>query len=260
MPWMEVPAFAWGNEFAESGYFILAREANTTYSFIAVDFARIFLFNKLFVYLLFYVGRAWDYLCRCIRHEWMVPRNQSPRASRRLNFGEFWEVICKALPASRAGYSFPIAGILSITPMALCRNFSSSQSTWDLILRLFWRNSLLKKNSVFLLAPLIVTAANGIGKDHWSTVAIERFSVPSIRVLPFMKLAKLQMSDGPNGVRGTKFFNCTPAACFPCGSALAATWDIDLMEKVGNLLGLEAKAKAAHVLLGPTCNIARYLF
>jgi beta-glucosidase len=59
-------------------------------------------------------------------------------------------------------------------------------------------------------------------------------------------------------VRGTKFFNSVPAACFPCGTGLAATWDVELLEQVGALLGLEAKAKAAHVLLGPTVNIQRY--
>ena len=44
------------------------------------------------------------------------------------------------------------------------------------------------------------------GTDFWHTAAIKRLGVPAIRV-----------SDGPNGVRGTKFFNGVPAACFPCG-------------------------------------------
>jgi beta-glucosidase len=65
------------------------------------------------------------------------------------------------------------------------------------------------------------------------------------------------MSDGPNGVRGTCFFNGVPAACFPCGTDLAATWDIDLIEAGGALMGGEARAKGASVLLGPTVNIQR---
>lgn len=65
------------------------------------------------------------------------------------------------------------------------------------------------------------------------------------------------MSDGPNGVRGTRFFNGVPAACFPCATALGATWDADLLYRVGQLLGEEAHAKGAHVLLGPTINIQR---
>jgi beta-glucosidase len=65
------------------------------------------------------------------------------------------------------------------------------------------------------------------------------------------------MSDGPNGVRGTKYFNGVPAACFPCGTALAATWNVDLIESGGTLMGEEAISKGASVLLGPTVNMQR---
>ncbi len=44
------------------------------------------------------------------------------------------------------------------------------------------------------------------GVDFWHTAPVHRLGVPSIRV-----------SDGPNGVRGTRFFNGVPAACLPCG-------------------------------------------
>ncbi|ODQ79882.1 glycoside hydrolase family 3 protein [Babjeviella inositovora NRRL Y-12698] len=84
------------------------------------------------------------------------------------------------------------------------------------------------------------------GADFWHTQAIERLSVPLIRV-----------SDGPNGVRGTKFFNGVPAACFPCGTGLASTFDKELMHEAGKLMALEAKHKGAHVILGPTCNMQR---
>ncbi|CAI7650624.1 unnamed protein product [Penicillium pancosmium] len=84
------------------------------------------------------------------------------------------------------------------------------------------------------------------GDDFWHTVPIPRLGVPSIRV-----------SDGPNGVRGTRFFSSVPAACLPCGTAIGATFDRDLVLEVGHLLAAEAKAKGAHVILGPTINIAR---
>jgi beta-glucosidase len=84
------------------------------------------------------------------------------------------------------------------------------------------------------------------GIDFWHTAPVHRLGVPSIRV-----------SDGPNGVRGTRFFQGIPAACLPCGTGLAATWDTDLIHKGGELQGAEAKAKGAVVILGPTTNMQR---
>ena len=50
----------------------------------------------------------------------------------------------------------------------------------------------------------------------------------------------------------------TPAKCLPSSTAMAATFDTELMERVGReLLAEEVKLKAASVLLGPTCNIQR---
>ncbi|OTB03436.1 glycoside hydrolase family 3 protein [Hypoxylon sp. CI-4A] len=84
------------------------------------------------------------------------------------------------------------------------------------------------------------------GKDLWHTAPVHRLGIPSIRV-----------SDGPNGVRGTRFFNGVPAACLPCGTALAATWNIDLVRRAGTLQGEEAIAKGISVILGPTTNMQR---
>lgn len=84
------------------------------------------------------------------------------------------------------------------------------------------------------------------GKDFWHTVPIPRLGIPSIR-----------LSDGPNGVRGTRFFDSVPAACLPCGTAIGATFDTNLALRIGHMLGNEAKAKGAHVILGPTVNIQR---
>lgn len=84
------------------------------------------------------------------------------------------------------------------------------------------------------------------GSDFWHTAAVKRLGVPSIRV-----------SDGPNGVRGTKFVNGSPAACFPCGTGLAASFNKDLLAEAGGLMAEEAKHKSAHVILGPTTNMQR---
>jgi beta-glucosidase len=85
-----------------------------------------------------------------------------------------------------------------------------------------------------------------LGRDFWHTTPIPRLNIPSLR-----------MSDGPNGVRGTRFFNGIPAACFPCATALGATWDTELLAEVGSLMGDEAIAKGTHIILGPTINIQR---
>lgn len=84
------------------------------------------------------------------------------------------------------------------------------------------------------------------GVDFWHTAAVPRLNIPSLR-----------MSDGPNGVRGTRFFNGVPAACFPCSTALGATWDIELLHEVGRLMGEESIAKGSHIVLGPTINTQR---
>ncbi|KAL4734992.1 glycosyl hydrolase family 3 N terminal domain-containing protein [Aspergillus similis] len=84
------------------------------------------------------------------------------------------------------------------------------------------------------------------GIDFWHTHPIPEFNVPSVRV-----------TDGPNGIRGTKFFAGVPAACLPCGTALGATWDRNLLRRAGELLGDECIAKGAHCWLGPTVNMQR---
>ncbi|PAV23475.1 glycoside hydrolase family 3 [Pyrrhoderma noxium] len=82
--------------------------------------------------------------------------------------------------------------------------------------------------------------------DWWNTNSIKRLGIPSVR-----------MSDGPNGVRGSSAFVTTPAQCLPCATALASTFDIDLIFKVGEFLANEAKLKSSTILLAPTCNIQR---
>ncbi|RHZ62540.1 beta-glucosidase H [Aspergillus thermomutatus] len=84
------------------------------------------------------------------------------------------------------------------------------------------------------------------GSDFWHTHSVPNFNVPSVRT-----------TDGPNGIRGTKFFAGVPAACLPCGTALGATWDRDLLHQAGVLLGKECLAKGAHCWLGPTINMQR---
>ncbi|ODQ80945.1 glycoside hydrolase family 3 protein [Babjeviella inositovora NRRL Y-12698] len=84
------------------------------------------------------------------------------------------------------------------------------------------------------------------GGNFWSTNRIDRLNIPAIR-----------FSDGPNGVRGTKFFNSQPSNCFPCGTALAATFNKASLVRAGKMIGAEAKLKSVHAVLGPMCAIIR---
>ncbi|KAM0749713.1 glycoside hydrolase family 3 protein [Meredithblackwellia eburnea MCA 4105] len=84
------------------------------------------------------------------------------------------------------------------------------------------------------------------GKDFWHFEDVPNASIPSVRV-----------SDGPNGVRGLKFFNGTPASCFPSATGIGASFDTDLANEIGKALGDECVAKGAHTLLGPTTNMQR---
>ena len=70
-------------------------------------------------------------------------------------------------------------------------------------------------------------------------------------------LRPIIVSDGPAGVRGTRFDPANPSTSLPCPVALAATWDEDLVEEVTTALGREVRSKGIDVLLGPTVNIIR---
>jgi beta-glucosidase len=91
-------------------------------------------------------------------------------------------------------------------------------------------------------------AALTAGVDFWNLAPVARLGIPSIGV-----------TDGPNGARGSALFGLgiETAACVPCGSALGATWDPALVERVGVMLGEETHTKACRVLLAPTVNIHR---
>src|SRR5512136_1787062 len=84
------------------------------------------------------------------------------------------------------------------------------------------------------------------GADQWHTVPVKRLGIPVIKT-----------TDGPVGARGADEPGAPTSACFPSGSALGATWDPELVERVGKALADEVKSKGAHILLAPTVNIHR---
>ncbi|MER6959065.1 glycoside hydrolase family 3 C-terminal domain-containing protein [Streptomyces sp. NPDC000618] len=84
------------------------------------------------------------------------------------------------------------------------------------------------------------------GADFWS-----------LHPEPAVGLRRLVVSDGPAGVRGELWDERSPSANVPSPTALAATWDEPLIERLGGLLAHEARAKGVDVLLAPTVNLHR---
>jgi beta-glucosidase len=70
-------------------------------------------------------------------------------------------------------------------------------------------------------------------------------------------LRPMVLSDGPAGVRGTRFDRSDPSTSLPSPVGLASTWDEQLVRRLARALGQEARAKGVDVLLGPTVNIVR---
>lgn len=89
------------------------------------------------------------------------------------------------------------------------------------------------------------------GKNFWYTENIERLGVQSIK-----------LNDGPHGVRATESSDIIVtdnelSTCFPTSSSIACSWNTQLMEDIGNALGVESKVHGVDVLLGPGINVKR---
>src|SRR4051794_15606792 len=87
------------------------------------------------------------------------------------------------------------------------------------------------------------------GADFWSLYAE-----------PAIGLRRVVMSDGPAGVRGELWDERDPSANVPSPTALAATWDAALVERLARLLAFECRRKGVDVLLAPCVNLHRSPF
>ncbi len=92
------------------------------------------------------------------------------------------------------------------------------------------------------------------GESHWTTHAAPNAGIPS-----------LFLSDGPHGLRKQEgaqdcmgIAESRPATCFPTASALACSFDPELVERVGAAIGDEARRQGVDVVLGPGVNIKRH--
>ncbi len=91
------------------------------------------------------------------------------------------------------------------------------------------------------------------GADFWNTKSIDRLDIP-----------KVMMSDGPHGMRKQEgeadhlgLNESVKAVCFPSACATACSFDVDLINRMGEILGEECQAEDLSMLLGPAVNIKR---
>ncbi len=91
------------------------------------------------------------------------------------------------------------------------------------------------------------------GTNFWQTKAMECYGIPS-----------LFMCDGPHGLRKQEnasdmlgINNSVPATCFPTAVTTGMSWDVSLMERIGQAIGAEASAAQVGLVLGPGANIKR---
>lgn len=92
-----------------------------------------------------------------------------------------------------------------------------------------------------------------LGLNFWNTKPIERLNIPSI-----------MMTDGPHGLRKQSegadhlgMNESVEATCFPTASALACSFDRDLVKELGMAIGEECQSENVSIVLGPGTNIKR---
>lgn len=91
------------------------------------------------------------------------------------------------------------------------------------------------------------------GYDFWHTKAVERLGIPA-----------MMMCDGPHGLRKQKgegdhlgINESIETVCYPSASALASSFDRQVLADLGTVLGRECQAEDVGMLLGPGVNIKR---
>ena len=91
------------------------------------------------------------------------------------------------------------------------------------------------------------------GDDFWHTKAVERLGVPRVMV-----------SDGPHGLRKQDdsadhlgINDSIKAVCFPAACATAASFDPEMIRKMGEAIGDSCQHERLSVVLGPAVNIKR---
>ncbi|PTY05062.1 glycosyl hydrolase [Verrucomicrobia bacterium LW23] len=84
------------------------------------------------------------------------------------------------------------------------------------------------------------------GIDAWHFCGVPRLGIPAMRV-----------TDCGHGVTLCGEIT-SPATCFPTAIGMAATWNVELLERAGQVIGRETRALSCGMLLGPKVNLHRH--
>lgn len=83
------------------------------------------------------------------------------------------------------------------------------------------------------------------GGGSMSTCGIARLGIPAVR-----------MADGPHGIRGEEEQNCTS---FPNLCSVGASWDEEIVSRLGEALAEECIERGIRLLLAPGINMKRHI-
>ena len=113
----------------------------------------------------------------------------------------------------------------------------------------------MERNLKELISQMTLEEKAGMcsGLDFWHLKHVERLGIPCVMV-----------SDGPHGLRKQKgegdhlgINESIETVCYPTASALAASFDKELLRELGETLGEECQSEDVAMLLGPGLNMKR---
>lgn len=93
-----------------------------------------------------------------------------------------------------------------------------------------------------------IAQLHGLGLGEWQ-MSFDTADNPRLNISGF------RMNDGPHGVRSYPPYG--PASSFPVGIAMTATWDVELLERIGTAMGEEFRGFGINQALGPCIDLQR---
>ncbi len=112
-----------------------------------------------------------------------------------------------------------------------------------------------KKQAKDLVLQMTLEEKAGLcsGRDCWTTKPIRRLGLDSITMMDGPHGLRKQIGEGDNLGIGDSL----PSVCFPTASALACSFDRELLYQVGKAIGEECLQEKVAMILGPGVNQKR---